>query len=135
MNVENMLDSVRNDLIQFVTLRPPNSPFASLERQVVVTGPPELVSLSQTPQIDVLNALVRMLRDPSRNWGAMVILAAMTRREEKTVDVFATSPDEWQKSIGKDAYDRWNGWLEIVRARLTWDSETGTFIETPGREC
>ena len=36
------LEAVRNDRVEFVTRRPPGSPFAALEREVVVTGPPEL---------------------------------------------------------------------------------------------
>jgi hypothetical protein len=129
MELKDMLAAVRNDRIEFATMRPPASQFATLDRQVVVTGPPELVELCGTGDVRVLNELVRFLEDPNRAWAAMVSLAAMTRREEKIVDSFAANPDDWWNSLGKTAYDRWTRWLDESRDKLIWDANDRVFIE------
>jgi hypothetical protein len=130
MNLQGMLAEVRNDRIQFATMKPPGSQFASLERRVIVTGPPELVELSASNEPQVLSHLVELLRDRDRAWAAEVLLAALARREEKIVDSFAAAPDKWWDAMGKTAYDRWNSWLNESRDRLVWDSENKVFVET-----
>jgi hypothetical protein len=70
-----------------------------------------------------------MLKDPNRAWAAMVLLAAMTREEEKLVDVYATSPAEWWDSIGETAHERWSKWLKGKKQNLTWDDEDKVFVE------
>ena len=129
MEFRDFLPFVRNDLIKFATTRPPGSQFTTLERRVVITGPRELVELSSISDIRVLDELVRVLRDQDRAWAAMVLLAALTRREEKVVDAFATTPWEWWESVGKTAHDRWSEWLTKSREKLVWDSENRTFGE------
>lgn len=129
MELKDMLESVRNDCIEFATMRPPNSRFVTLERRVVVTGPPELVTLSGIGNLDVLDELVKLLREPDRAWAAEVLLAAMTRMEEKIVDSFATIPDEWLDSIGNTAHERWRIWLMERREKLVWDSANKVFVE------
>lgn len=124
-----MLEVVRNDRIEFATMRPPGSQFAVLERRVVVTGPPELVNLSGTDNLDVLDGLVKFLKEPNRAWAAVVLLAAMTRKEEKMVDTFAAIPDEWWDSVGRTAYERWSIWLRETREKLVWDAENKIFTE------
>lgn len=128
MELDEMLSAVRNERVQFATMRPPGSAYAVLERQVVVTAPPELVQLSQTGELRVLDELVELLRDPDRAWAAEVLLAAMTRREEKMVDTFATMPDQWWESAGQTAYQRWHTWLAAERDKLVWDSENNVFV-------
>lgn len=130
MKRDDLLAAVRNDRIEFVTTRPPDSPFATLDRQVVVTGPPELVELSGTGDVRVLDELVKLLQDPNRAWAAMVLLATMTRTEEKIVDAFAAAPDEWWDSLGKTACERWTRWLGERRGKLVWDSQNRVFVET-----
>src|SRR5260370_21905261 len=130
MELKDMLAAVRNDRIKFATMRPPGSQFASLERRVIVTGPPELVELSASDDPQVLNHLVELLRDRDRAWAAEVLLAAMTRREDKLVDSFAATPDQWWDAAAKTAYDRWNSWLNESRDKLVWDSENKVFVET-----
>jgi len=125
---EELLAAVRNDRIQFATRRPEGSPFSTLERRVVVTGPPELVTLSGVGDIRVLDALVRLLEDRERGWAAEVLLAAMTHREDQIVDSFATTPDQWWETVGKTAKDRWADWLAQTRHRLTWDPDDKVFI-------
>ena len=115
MEIE-MLEAVRNDRIQFVTMRPPGSHFATLERRVVVTAPNEAVALSQIGDPNVLDKLIEML-------------AALTRRDEKIVDSFATQPNDWWNSIGKEAHGIWIAWIEKVRGNLTWDLEAHVFVE------
>lgn len=111
MELKKLLAAVRNDRIEFATMRPPGSQFATLERRVVVTGPPELVELSASHDPQAVTHLVELLRDPERAWAAEVLLAAMTGREAKIVDAFAATPDQWWDAVGKTAYERWTAWL------------------------
>lgn len=129
MSVDDRLAKVYNDQIKFVTIRPPDSQFVLLERRVVVTGPPELVQLAQTGTLDTLDELVKLLADSERAWAAEVLLAAMTRREEKIVDTYAAHPDEWWRVMGEGAYQRWNNWLKENRGKLAWDEASKTFTE------
>ena len=129
MNLQEKLDSVRNDRIEFATMRPAGSQFATLERRVVVAAPPELVNLSLAGDPQVLDQLIELLKDPDRAWAAMVLLAAMTRREEKIADNYAAIPDQWWESFGKTAFERWSKWLEENRGKLVWDSENHIFVE------
>ena len=70
-----------------------------------------------------------MLQNPDRAWAAFVLLAALTRRDEKIVDSFATQPNDWWNSIGKEAHGIWIAWIEKVRGNLTWDLEAHVFVE------
>jgi hypothetical protein len=123
MTREELLDGV-----EFVTMRPPGSDMAILDRRVVVTGPPALVELSRSGDVDVLDELVELLSDPECAWPAEVLLAAMTRREEKEVESFAGDPSGWWDALGHDARERWAAWLEPVRDSLRWDAEAGAFV-------
>ena len=129
MKLENLLEAVKNDRVEFVTMRPSGSPFATLERRVVVTAPPELVELSRSGDVQVLDELVELLQDPDRAWAAEVLLAAMTGIEEKMVDSFAASPDQWWSSLGKGAHERWAKWLSEEKEDLVWNAEEGVFVE------
>lgn len=124
-----MLAAVRNDRVQFVTIRPKGSRFAVLERRIIVTGPPELIELAKVGDKHVLDDLIKMLKDPERGWAAFILLAAMTRIEEKIADTFATNTDSWWESAGKTAYERWNSWFNEVREKLVWDPDCGVFVE------
>lgn len=130
MNQKDILAFVRNDCIEFVTMRPPGSKFALLERRVVVTGSQDLVELCEKGDVCVLDDLVKILNEPDRAWAAVVLLAALTRREEKIVDSFATIPDEWWDSLGRTAYERWNSWLKEAKEKLVWNSKEKCFEET-----
>jgi hypothetical protein len=129
MDLEESLMSVRNDRIQFVTMSSPSSHFATLDRRVVITGPPELVELSRAGDVRNLEGLVGLLKNPDRAWAAMVVLSSLTRREEEVVNAFATSPEKWWDSVGKTAHERWSKWLTESRAKLAWDAENRVFIE------
>jgi len=107
---------------------PPTQP-PSLERRLRVIAPPELAELTQIGDTRVLDRLVHLLDDPERAWAAQVGLAAMTRHEEKLVEGFSSSPDEWLRTIGRDAGDRWREWLDAHRDRLAWNPDTRAFVE------
>ncbi|HKV78352.1 MAG TPA: hypothetical protein VJP02_09445 [Candidatus Sulfotelmatobacter sp.] len=102
-----------------------------MERRVVVTGPTELVALARTPDPLVLEKLISLLREPGRRWAAYVLLAAMTGREEKIVDSFASAPDEWYESMAGQSYAHWSAWFDRLKHKLTWDAERGIFVESP----
>ncbi|HBB30367.1 MAG TPA: hypothetical protein DDZ80_26105 [Cyanobacteria bacterium UBA8803] len=129
MELTDMLLAVQNERIQFATMRPPGSRYATLDRRVVVTAPPELVQLTSTGDLQVLDELVKLLQEPNRAWAAEVLLASMTQREEKMVDSFARIPEQWWDSVGKTAHERWSKWLNETREKLVWDSENKVFIE------
>ncbi len=130
MQFESNLTQVDNDQIEFVTLPPPGSPFATLERRIVVTASPALVALTQRGDLHLLDELVPLLADPQRAWAAEVLLAAMTGEEAKIVDSFAAHPTEWWDALGQTAQARWHAWLDQRRGKLTWDSENQIFVET-----
>jgi hypothetical protein len=129
MELMKKLEAVRNDRIEFATTRPPGSQFATLDRRVVITAPPELVELSVAGELQVLDQLVALLKDPERAWAAVVLLAAMTRREEKIADNYSAIPDQWWEAFGKTAYERWSKWLDENRGKLVWNSEKQAFVE------
>jgi hypothetical protein len=129
----NSLAAVRDDGVRFVTTRPTGSRSATLERRVVVSGPPALVELTQHGTVADLEALVALLREPGRSWAAEVMLAAMTRREEKLVDAYQGRPDQWWADMGASAYDRWSHWLHDAKDRLAWQPAENLFVEQPVR--
>lgn len=129
MDSRDLLNAVRNNRIEFATARPPGSRFVTLERRVFITGPQELVELSRTGDPRLLDQLVELLKQPDRAWAAAVLLAAMTRREEKMIDTFAAKPEQWWSSVGQTAYERWSDWLRQARPRLVWDPEEKVFVE------
>jgi len=124
---DEQLEAVRTGDVEFATLRPPGSRFAVLERRVVVTGPPALVELARTGEVDVLDDLVELLGDPETAWAAEVLLAAMTGREAKAVESFGGDVAEWWETLGQGAQERWSAWLEAARDALRWDPEAGVF--------
>ena len=130
MQSESRVAQVDNDHIEFLTMRPEGSPFALLERRVIVTAPPELVELARSGDLHLLDELMSLLADPQRAWAAEVLLAAMTGQEAKIVDSFATHPTEWWDALGQTAQARWQSWLDQRRGKLTWDSENQIFVET-----
>jgi hypothetical protein len=127
MELKDMLSAVQTNRIQFATMRPPGSQFATLDRRVVVTAPPELVELSRTGDVGVLDKLVEMLKEPDRAWAAEVLLAAMTREDEKLVDSFSDGPDKWWEVLGETAYPHWSKWLAENKHKLVWDPEKLSF--------
>jgi hypothetical protein len=108
-------------------MRPDDSPFSTLERRVVLTGPPELLELTASGDPEILDTLVTLLKEPTRAWAAEVLLAALTRNEEKIVDAFQASPNDWWVSLGKTAYERWQKWLTETRSELVWDPVNRVF--------
>jgi hypothetical protein len=129
MDLNESLTSVRNDLIQFVTVNPSDSQFTSLGRRVVITGPPELLELTRAGDVRVLDELVALLKDKDRAWAAVVLLSALTRREEEIVNAFANSREKWWDAVGNTAYDCWSRWLNESRAQLIWDADSRAFLE------
>ena len=129
MELKDLLSSVRNHRIQFATARSPDSQFATLDRRVLVTGPAELVELSEIGDVRVLDELVKLLREPDRAWAAAVVLANLTRREEKLIDAFAASPATWWDAVGKTAWERWSAWLGAARETLVWEPDERAFVE------
>jgi len=128
--IRSLLDAVDTRDVEFATMRPQGSEFATLDRRVVVVSPPELAKLAKVGDANVLDTLIDLLRDPARAWASEVALAAMTRREEKEVEAFAARPDEWWDTLGEGAHERWQEWLDETRERLLWDESIGAFVES-----
>lgn len=127
MALESTIAQVYNDQIEFVTLASPGSPFATLERRVVVTAPPALAALAQSGNARMLDELILLLANPERAWAAEVLLAAMTGEEAKIVDSFAARPTEWWATLGENAQARWREWLEARHDKLVWDQANQMF--------
>ncbi len=122
------LDRVRDDVIEFVSMRPPGSRRALLERKIVVTEPAEVVALAGDGDARTLDALVGLLQDSSRSWAAFVVLAAMTGRHAKVVDTYATDRAGWYEIFGPGAHAEWRAWLDGHRGALEWDREGRQFV-------
>ncbi len=124
-----MLNAVTNERIEFVTTPDESAPLPVAGRRVIVTGPSEAVRLSNLGDVRVLPELAQLLRDPQRAWAAEVMLAALTQNEANVVNAFATHPEQWQESVGQNAYERWSTWLEARKGKLSWDKEANVFVQ------
>jgi len=113
--------------VEFASMRDPSR--ASLERRIVVTAPPELAELTAAGDVRVLDELVELLGEPERAWAAEVALSAMTRHDEKTVESFGRSPEDWLEALGPSAQSGWREWLDLRRDQLVWDPENRMFVE------
>jgi hypothetical protein len=129
VELADLLAAVRNDRIEFATMRPRGATTAALERRVVLTGPAEVRDLATVGDVRVLDALVDLLRDPARAWAAEVVLAALTHEDGKVVDTFSGRPQAWWEVAGRGAHERWSAWLRRSRGRLTWNPDDGAFVE------
>ena len=128
MTREEQLEAVRAGDVEFVTMRPRGSSFAVLDRVVRVTGPPPLVELASAGEVEVLEELVELLGDEESAWAAEVLLAALTGREAKDVEVFGSSdPAAWWETAGRGAQARWSEWLDASRDGLVWDADAEMF--------
>lgn len=109
-------------------MRKPDAYLPTLERRVVITGPPELIQLSTMVDLQILDELVSLLKEPDRAWAAEVLLASMTQNEEDIVNSFSSIANEWWDSLGKTSYRRWGKWLEENKEKLTWDPTKKVFV-------
>jgi hypothetical protein len=125
-----LLNAVTNDKIEFITTSVDGAPLPTRGRRVIVTGPPDAVKLLSIGDVRVLEGLVNLLPDPHRAWAAEVLLASLTGYEEDMVNAFAARSDQWQESVGKNAYERWSEWLKPRRGRLGWDARVQVFVES-----
>jgi hypothetical protein len=128
---DSRLDQVTDAAIEFASMRPPGSRFATLERKIVVTAPEAVAPLSKSGDVTLLDELVALLGDGSRRWAAFVVLAAMTGRHAQIVDTYATQPDAWRASFGGEAQTEWRAWLDEHRDALVWDDQQGSFVLAP----
>ena len=131
MRVKDILPLIRNDLLEFATMKRQDSQLPTLEREIIITSPPELVDLSRTGDKSILEDLVRLLNDPERAWAAEVVLAAMTGNEQDMVNSFATVSNEWRDSeLGRTAHERWSKWLDKNKDNLEWDPIDKVFVSS-----
>jgi len=129
LRIEDILKIVMNDRIEFATMRRQESSLPTLEREVVITSPQDLIDLSTNGDKRILDELVKLLNDPKRAWAAEVLLAAMTRNEQDLVNSFARISDEWWKSeLGRTASTRWRKWLDLNEEKLEWDPTDKVFV-------
>lgn len=120
--------AIRNDTIQFATMRRPDATLPTRDRMVVVVAPPEAVALARRGDLALLDQLVALLADPERAWAAEVMLAALTGHEADLVNDFQGSPGSFLDVLGKTAPERWQAWLAGVRGKLQWDAASNQFV-------
>jgi len=125
--VRRRLEGVATEDVEFASMRDPSP--KNLERRIVVTAPAELVEVTATGDPRVLDELVELLGEPDGAWAAQVALSAMTRHDEKAVEAFARTPEDWLESVGAGAQARWRDWLAPRRDRLEWDADRRMFVE------
>jgi hypothetical protein len=128
MERNKLLEFVSDKKIRFTTARPAHAKFVFLDREIIVTGPPEVVSLRRTGDVLFLRELVNLLAERGRAWAAEVVLAAMTGREADIVNAFAADRNAWLNSVGRTAHERWSNWLDETNGKLVWDSVKEVFI-------
>lgn len=120
--------AIRNDSIQYATMRPPNATLPTRDRIVVVVAPPDAVTLAKRGDLALLDQLVALLSDPERAWAAEVMLAALTGYESDLVNDFQGTPDSFLGNLGKTASQRWLAWLGRTRDKLRWDASRNQFV-------
>jgi hypothetical protein len=120
--------AIRNDTIQFATMRPPEATLPTRGRRVIVVAPPEAVALARRGDPALLDQLVALLADPERAWAAEVMLAALTGNEADLVNAFQGTPESFPDALGKTAPARWQSWLAKMRDKLSWDAARNQFV-------
>ncbi len=120
------LGAVLADGVEVASLRPPDSRFQTLERRLVVVGDAAARALVEDASPALLPALVEALADPGSAWTAWVLLAVLTRHEEKLVECFSGDPDWWD-TLGHRCHARWSAWLAAAGS-LRWCGERGCFL-------
>ena len=128
------INSVNNKTIRFVTFRPPESSFATLERQVNVTGPGSVLNLIKNSDSSLLSALIELLKDSKKAWASEIILTALTKSDGKILESFSAAPEEWWKAIGVNSYEKWNSWYLMNKTKITWDEKLQVFKITDSND-
>src|SRR5262249_36561141 len=127
-DVQKLIQAVHNDTIVIATARPPWAKTATLERRVLIGGPPEVVRLCESGDVRILEKLLPLLADPARAWAANAVLAKLTEMDEKTVDIYMRDPRGWWDAYGANARQRWRRYLDEWRGGLVWDRDRGAFV-------
>ena len=117
---------IRNATIQIATQRRPHSPFATLDRRVVIVAPDEAKQLAALGDPEILADLVQLLDDPERAWAANAMLASLTAHGEDIVNAYATEPANWWAALGPRARQSWQAFL--AGQRFVWDSQAHVFV-------
>jgi hypothetical protein len=123
-----LLKSVNNKTIQFATYRPSGTKTALLERKIKVTGPDSVLTLMLQADVDLLPALIDLLKDSTKAFAAEIILTALTDANGKTIEAFSGNPEEWWKTLGVNAYQHWNNWYEKTKKSIEWDKSKKIFV-------
>jgi hypothetical protein len=121
------INAVSNKTIRFASFRPPESPFATLERQVKVTGPDSVLELIRFADTSLLPSLIEFLKTPEKAWAAEIILTAITETDGKILESFSLNPSKWWDAIGLNAFTKWNTWYLKNRDKIKWDEKLQIF--------
>jgi hypothetical protein len=133
MEWEPFINSVDNKTIRFVTFRPPESHFATLERQVRVIGPDSVLDLIRNADLSLLPSLIELLKDSKKAWASEIILTALTAGDGKILESFSDAPGQWWKSIGINSHQKWNSWYLANKNKIVWDEELKVFRMTDSK--
>ncbi len=122
-----LLDQLWEEGLRFASLCPPDSHFQTLERRLAITTGEAARRLASCGQPELLEHLIDALGTQARAWLAWVLLASLTRNEEKLVECFAHQPLGWWESLGQTAQARWQKWRAST-GPLTWCGERACFL-------
>ena len=127
MKWKSFINSVDNKTIRFVSFRPPETMFATLERMIEVTGPDSVLDLIKNANSSLLPFLIELLKDSKKAWASEIILTALTKNDGKILESFSNASKEWWKSIGINSYAKWNDWYLANKNKIEWDNELKIF--------
>ncbi|MDH7460666.1 hypothetical protein QEG73_05230 [Chitinophagaceae bacterium 26-R-25] len=127
MSWQPFLDSVDNKTIQFVTHQSSGSQFAVIGRSVDVVAPDAVLHLVREADINLLPALINLLKDSSKAWAAEIILSSLTAVDGKIIESYQTNVKEWWENIGVNEYQHWNNWYLKNKNNIQWNKMKGTF--------
>lgn len=128
MKWHDYLSSIDNQNIQFATMRPPGSAFATLERKVVIIAPKAAVNLTKIDDAALIPALIELLQNSQKAWAAEILLTAITGGDGKIVESFSGSSDEWWDNVGQNAYGKWHNWHQENKENIVWSKSEKIFV-------
>jgi hypothetical protein len=97
-------------------------------KRIRVISPPEAVEVSQFPWVIKLPQLIELLDNKDRGWAAFILIAQMTRNDDR---ILSTNASKWWAEDGANGLEkkRWMGfWKTVKNNSLYLDSRKKYFM-------